>query len=52
MGLALGMALEFYASVANELKIKARNVCKQNPRFVEVTEEKLLGEAFWNRHHE
>ena len=50
MGLALGMALEFYTSVANELKIKTRNFCRQNPRFVEVTEEKLLGEAFWHPH--
>ena len=50
MGLARGMALEFYTSVANELKIKARNFYRQNPRFVEVTEGKLLGEAFWHPH--
>ena len=51
--LALGMSLKFQTSVANELKIKARNFCRQNPRLVEVAKEKLLGgQGRWSPHPE
>ena len=38
LGLARGMALKFYTSVAKGLKLKARILT-----FAEVTEEKLVG---------
>ena len=43
MGLALGMALKFYTSVAKGLKVKVRKFLGLIPTFVEVTEEKLNG---------
>ena len=46
MGLALGMALKFYASVAKGLKLKVREFLGQILTFVEVTGEKLVGGAF------
>ena len=44
-GLALGMDLRFYTSVAKGLKVKSRKVLGLTPTFVEVTAEKLVGEA-------
>ena len=41
LGLARGMALKFYTSVAKGLKLKARILT-----FAEVTEEKLVGGGF------
>ena len=46
MGLALGMVLKFYNSVAKELKRKARKFFGLVPTFVEVTGEKLVKEGF------
>ena len=46
MGLALGMALKSYASVAKGSKLKVRKCWGLIPTFVEVTEEKLVGGAF------
>ena len=43
MGLALGMALKFKASLAKELKLKVRKFLGLIPTFVEVTGEKLVG---------
>ena len=45
MGLALGMALKFYNSVAKGLKQKARKFFWLVPTFVEFTGEKLLKEG-------
>ena len=48
MGLALTVTLKFYSSVAKGLKLKIRKFCDLSPTFVEVREEKLIGEgAFW-----
>ena len=41
-GLALGMDLKFYTSVAKGLKLKVRKFLGLIPLFVEVTEEKLI----------
>ena len=46
VGLALGMALKFYTSVAKWLKVKTRKFSLLIPTFVEVTVEKLVGGAF------
>ena len=46
MGLALGTNLKFCTSAAKELKLKVRKFWGQNPTFVEVTGEKLVGGAF------
>ena len=46
MGLVLGIALKFYKSLAKGLKLKARKILGLIPRFVEVTREKLVREAF------
>ena len=46
LGLALGMNLKFYTSVAKGLKVKVKKICGLAPTFVEVTEEKLEG---WGR---
>ena len=43
LGLALGMALKFYISVANRFKLKVRTFRGVVILFVEVTEEKLVG---------
>ena len=50
MGLALGMALKFYASVTKGLKLKVRKVLRLISAFVEVTREKLVegGGYFWH----
>ena len=40
------MNLKFYASVAKGLKLKVRKFWEVIPTFVEVTGEKLVGEAF------
>ena len=54
LGLALGIALTFYSSVAKELKLKVRRFLRLIPTFVEVTGEKLVGwserGAFWTAH--
>ena len=42
LGLALGMVLKFYTSVAKWLNIKPEGFWKLIPTFVEVTEEKLV----------
>ena len=46
LGLALEVALKFYTSVAKELRLKVREFCGKILTFVEVTGEKLVGEAF------
>ena len=43
MGLALGMRLKFYTSVAKESKLKVRKFCELISTFLEVTGEKLIG---------
>ena len=43
VGLALGMTLKFYTSVAKGSKLKVRKFCGLSPTFVEVTGEKLVG---------
>ena len=45
MGLAVGMALKFYTSVAKRLKIKARKFLGLIYTFVEVTGGKLVREG-------
>ena len=46
LGLALGMTLKLYTSVAKELKLKVRKFWEISSTFVEVTGEKLVGGAF------
>ena len=46
LGLALGMDLKFYISVAKELKVKVRKFLGLIPTFVEVTREKHVGGPF------
>ena len=46
MGQALGMAVEFYTSVAEGLKLKIRKFWGLIPAFVEVTGEKQVGGLF------
>ena len=46
LGLALVMALKFYANVAKGLKLKVRMCWGLIPTFVEVTGEKLVGSLF------
>ena len=46
MGLALGMNLKFYTSVAKRLKLKVWKFWALVPTFLEVTGEKLLGGSF------
>ena len=46
LGLALGMSLKSYASVAKGLKLKVRKFWELIPKFVEVTREKLVGGLF------
>ena len=40
------MVLKFYKSVAKRLKLKVRKILGLSPTFVEVTEEKLVGDLF------
>ena len=42
MGLALGVTLKFYSSVAKWSKLKVRNFWGLSPTFVKVTGEKLV----------
>ena len=49
-GLALGMGLRFYTSVAKKLNLKARKCFGLIPTFVEVTGKKLAGFFFGNPH--
>ena len=42
LGLALGVNLKFYISVAKGLKLKVSMFCGLIPMFAEVTEEKLV----------
>ena len=51
LGLALGMALKFYTSVAKWLKLKVKKFLGLIPTFVEVTGEKLFGRIFRLPHH-
>ena len=44
LGVALGTSLKFYTSVAKGLNLKVKKFCGVIPMFVEVTEEKLVGE--------
>ena len=46
LGLALGLNLKFYTSVAKGLKLKVRKFLGLIPTFVEVTGEKLVGWEF------
>ena len=46
LGMALGMNLKFYTSVAKGLKVNVGKFWGLVPTFVEVTGEKLLGVAF------
>ena len=46
MGLALGINLKFYISVANGLKLKVRKFFGLIPTLVEVTGEKLVAGPF------
>ena len=47
LGLALGMALKIYNSVAKKLKLKVGKFLGLIPTFVEVTGEKLVGRPFF-----
>ena len=47
LGLALGMNLIFYTSLAKGLKLTVRKFWGLNPTFVEVTGEKLVGGPFY-----
>ena len=47
LGLALGMVLKFYTSVAKGLKLKVRKFCGLIPTFVEVTGKNLLVGRGW-----
>ena len=49
LGLALGMALKFYVSVAEGLKLKVRRFWRLIPTFVEFVGENLVGGLF--AHH-
>ena len=44
--LAQGIPLTFYKSLAKRVKVKLRKCWGLIPTFVEVTGEKLVGEAF------
>ena len=44
LGLALGINLKFYTSMAKGLKLKARKFLRLFSTFVEVPEEKLIGD--------
>ena len=46
LGLALGMALKIYTSVAKGLKLKVRKSLGPISMFVEVTEENLINGVF------
>ena len=52
LGLALGMTLKFYISVAKGLKLKVRRFCGLRRTFVEVTGEKLAGGGLFAPHPE
>ena len=47
LGLAIGMALKFYTSVAEGLKPEVRKFWGLIPMFAEVAEEKLVRGPFW-----
>ena len=46
LGLALGMALKLYGSVAKRLKLKVRKFLGPILTFVEVTGDQLVGDPF------
>ena len=46
LGLALGLTLKLYTSVEKGFKLKVKKFWRINSTFVEVTGEKLVGEAF------
>ena len=52
LGLALGVNLKFYTSVAKGLKLKIGKFWGLVPSFVEVTGEKLVEGAFFSTHPE
>ena len=52
LGLAQGMVLKLYISVAKESKLKVRTFWRVIPTFLEFTVEKLVGEPFWSTHPE
>ena len=52
MGLALGMALKFYISMAKGLKLKSGKFYGLISTFVEVTGGKLVGGPFCPPHPE
>ena len=45
------MTLQFYTNVEKGLKLKVRKFLGVTPTFVEVTGEKLVGEAFLHFPH-
>ena len=47
LGLALGIALKFYTSVAKGLKVKVKKFWGLIPTFVEVIGENMVEGAFW-----
>ena len=49
LGLAVGMNLKIYISVAKGLKLKFRKFWRLVPTFVEVTEEKMVWELYCPR---
>ena len=48
LGLALDLALKFYTSVAEDLKLKVRKFLRLISTFVEVTGKKLVGGSFFD----
>ena len=46
LGLAIGIGLKFYNSVAKGLELKVRKFCRLIPTFVEVTGEKIVVGAY------
>ena len=42
LGLALGLSLKFYSSVAKGLKLKVKQFCGLSPTFAEVTGGKMV----------
>ena len=52
LGLALGIALKFYISVAKKSKLNVRKFGGLIPAFIEVTVEKLVGGLFAPPHPE
>ena len=47
LGLALGMALNFYKNVAKKLKLKVEKFLVLNLMSVEITGRNLVGREIW-----